>query len=232
MKKPLIIDARFYDIAQKEWGNEFDIIPSCECKNVDSAIAYHPDVSLINICKTVVCAPCVFDYYKKALLPYGVNLVKGERDPKSNYPEDCAYNIAVTQNAVLLKKDVADSKVLEIVRGNNLREIYVNQGYAKCSSVVLPDGIITADSSIYNECQKNAIDCLKIKEGEVKLEPYDYGFLGGASGYSEGTAMFFGDIEKHGDFLKIKEFLKSRKINIKYIKNYPLTDIGTIFFPY
>lgn len=232
MKKPVIIDARYANIAEKAWGGEYDIIASAKCDGVSEAISCHPDVALVKVDKKLICAPSVYDYYKKMLSPYGIALHKGSTNPGCNYPADCAYNIAITKNYALFKKEAIDRKAAEEIKKAFLTEVYVNQGYAKCSCVTLPDGIITADEGIIYACRKNSIDCLKILPGEVKLSPYDYGFLGGASGLCENKVFFFGDITRHVDFLKIKEFLIKKKLKIKYIKNYPLTDIGTIFFPY
>lgn len=232
MKKALIIDARYFDIAKENWGNDFDIIPTLCCLNVCDAISYHADVSLTNVGGKLVCAPFSYDYYSEKLKPYNIELIKGVLDPVCHYPGDSAYNVAVTKTSAFFKKGVIDEAVLSVIREKGIREIYVNQGYAKCSSVVADDSIITADSSIYKACEKNGVDCLKITEGEVKLFPYDYGFLGGASGFFDGVVYFFGDITMHKDYENIKDFLNKKGFKIKYIKNFPLTDIGTAFFPY
>lgn len=232
MKKAMIADARFAEEAIKAWGDEFDIIPTAEIKGVDEAIKFHADIQLVNIGGSIICAPSVFGYFKKRLKPYGINVICGAKDPAGNYPKDSAYNIAVTKKVAFFKKGTADSIALEYMGKNNIRTAYVNQGYAKCSSVVASDCIITADPSVFAACKREKTDCLKIKEGEVRLFPYKSGFLGGATGYFQKNVFFFGDITEHSDYLKISDFLKTREIGIKYIKNFPLTDIGTIFFPY
>lgn len=231
MKKVMIIDARFKDVAKNAWGDEYEIIPTPKtCAS--EPICYHADVGIVNVCGNILCSPECFSYYKKELSPFGIFVGSGEQSPKSNYPEDLAYNIATTKNAAIFKKGAADKAAIELIRENNLKEIYVNQGYAKCSCVCLPDAIITQDKSIYDALKKEGIECLKISEGGVRLSPFEYGFLGGASGFFRDTVYFFGDITEHRDYDAIKNFLTKRKIGINYIKNYPLTDIGTIFFPY
>ena len=99
----------------------------------------------------------------------------------------------------------------------------MNQGYAKCSTAVCDRGIITADETIYSACCENGINALKITQGNVKLSGYEYGFIGGASGIIDGKLTFFGDIRKHPDYLKIKEFC-----DFDYIPDFALTDVGTI----
>lgn len=231
MKQIMIIDARFKEIAQKEWGEEFFILPSYECKNVDKAISFHPDVSVLKVGNSLVCAPCVYDYYKEKLAPFGKNCVKGNTGLDTHYPKDCAYNIAITENSAIFKKGIIDDVAEKMIENEGFSKIYVNQGYAKCSCAVLKNAVITADNSIFEACKAKNIKSLKITEGHVALKPYDYGFLGGATGYFNETMFFFGDICAHPDYLLIEEFLKSENIKIKYIKNFPLTDIGTIIFP-
>ena len=231
MKQVMIIDARYKETAEKAWGDEFFILPSFECKNVDKAIAYHPDVCTIKVGETLISSPCAYDYYKEKLTPFGKTVIKGETVLDTHYPKDCAYNVAITEKFAVYKEGIIDSGVERLIEKEGLFNIYVNQGYAKCSSAIAKNAVITADNSIFAALRERGEKCLKVSEGGVRLYPYNYGFLGGATGYFDGTMYFFGDIEEHPDYKKIKEFLESEEILIKYIKNFPLTDIGTIIFP-
>ena len=71
---------------------------------------------------------------------------------------------------------------------------------------------------------------LLISSGDIKLEGYDYGFIGGASGkISDNTVVFFGNAEMHPYYSSIKELCSRNKIAIKILcKNMPLTDVGSI----
>jgi len=107
--------------------------------------------------------------------------------------------------------------------------ISVKQGYTKCSTIVLPDdNFITEDEGICAALKGAGKNCILIKKGCVKLDGYNYGFIGGASAYlsNNKTLLFFGNIKQHPDYIKIKELCDKLKLNTDYVENMPLTDIG------
>ena len=71
-------------------------------------------------------------------------------------------------------------------------------------------------------------NCLLIEKGFVKLDGYDYGFIGGASMFLENhsTLIFTGDITKHPNYNILKDFCNSINIEIDWINEIQLTDIG------
>ena len=57
----------------------------------------------------------------------------------------------------------------------------------------------------------------------------DYGFIGGCSGLiSNDTIVFFGNIEKHPDYDKIKVFVNSKNKTILSLSNENLLDLGSL----
>lgn len=226
MTKKLIIDNRYIDVAQKKWGREFEIIPSPTLKSIAAPVSCHPDMSLALVGDVFVCEKTVFEYYKK-ILP-DVNLVSGKTALSPHYPDDIAYNVLISENVAIGNFKYTDSVIKEEINKQNIKIFNTNQGYAKCASVVFQNNIITADSSIFKSAENAGLNALKISEGNVNLPGFNYGFLGGASGFVNGKLLFFGDISRHPDFEKIKEFISENEIEIDYIENYPLTDVGTI----
>lgn len=217
----IIIDSRFVDIAEKLWGDRCKIIPSFSCKNLQPQVSSHPDMTITQISDVFVCCPESFDYYREYL---GEKLIKGETKLSPHYPNDIAYNVLIYKDFAFGKKDFLDPVVKNVLTEKNIKLKNINQGYAKCSSAVTKEGVITADVSIYETLVRNNINALKINEGYVKLPGYDYGFIGGASGIIDEKLTFFGDISRHPDFLKIKNFCQ-----FDYIQDFELTDVGTIF---
>lgn len=217
----IIVDRRYLDIARKYMGMDFEIIPSYLCEKLQTPVSAHPDMTLTQIDDIFVCCPESFDYYSNLL---GKCVISGGTELSSHYPYDIAYNVLIYKNLAFGKADYIDSIVKEELKKRNIELINVNQGYSKCSSAVCKEGIITADDSIYKACCENGVNALKITLGYVELAGYDYGFIGGASGIIDGVLTFFGDIRKHPDCLKIKEFCE-----FNFIPDFPLTDVGTIF---
>ncbi len=222
----LLVDNRYIDIAEKKWGSEFDVLPSYTLENVDEPVSCHPDMSIVCVGEVFVCEKTSFEYYKK-LLPDRV-LVSGETALFRNYPRDIAYNVLISENVAIGNFKYTDSVVKNEINKQNIVVQNTNQGYAKCASVCFKRNIITADNSIYNSALNLGLNALKISEGNVLLSGYNYGFLGGASGFVNNKVLFFGDISRHPDFEKIKKFINEQNIEIDYIENYPLTDVGTI----
>ena len=94
--------------------------------------------------------------------------------------------------------------------------IDVKQGYSKCSVCICKHNtIITDDISIFNNLlQYDDIKSLLVEKGTVKIDKYDYGFIGGCCGLIDKDLLLFnGDLSMHSDFDKIKNF----KYN-KYVK--------------
>ena len=148
----------------------------------------------------------------------------------SPYPDDVALNLKVIGDKIICNtNNMSDSvKIKALELGFSL--IHVNQGYSACSSMVINENaMITDDESIYYKSKLNGIDCLLISKGSVRLNGFDYGFIGGTCGMIDKNLIAFtGSIHTHTDYKLISDFLN--KYNIDYIEltNGPLTDIGGI----
>jgi hypothetical protein len=151
-------------------------------------------------------------------------------------PENPKSRHYLAQNGVFLDEYFIHNlkytapEILSEAKAQGLELINVKQGYTKCSCAVI-DGrsIITADKGIISALYRKNIDVLEIEAGHVLLDGFEYGFIGGACGRVQGCMMFNGDLSSHPDGDRIREFVKSRGIEIFEVKNKPLYDIGTIF---
>jgi len=226
MRKKLLIDYRFCEIADKQWGSEFEILPSPVMEHVSAPVSGHPDLSLCAIGDTFVAEKTAYAYYREKLA--GKRVICGETTLDKHYPSDIAYNVLISENIAFANVAFLDSVVKRELAGLNIRLISVNQGYARCSTVALKNGLISADPSIIRAARDAGVDVLPIAPGMVELAGYNYGFLGGASGLIDNRLFFFGNIKKHKNYKEIKDFTLKKGISIEYIDLLPLTDIGTI----
>lgn len=147
------------------------------------------------------------------------------------YPENILLNFLFLHNTLYGKLSAIDKKLLDYCKENNIRTVNINQGYARCSTLVLNNNaVITSDLSIEKALKKDRVEVLLISSGNIVLEGYNYGFIGGAGGkIDENTVAFFGNIENHPDYILIEKFCKKHNLKIKVIcKDKPLTDIGGI----
>jgi hypothetical protein len=96
--------------------------------------------------------------------------------------------------------------------------------------VVGDNAIITADPSIAKAVKEKGIDVLSVSPLGVRLDGYDYGFIGGASGTDEENVYFCGNIDLHPDSERIKAFCRKHGKNAVSLSDEPLYDYGTLIF--
>lgn len=226
----ILTDCRYYEEICAAWGKEFHVLPSFYHPQLPTPTAAHPDMTLFSAGnKTFICAPEAYSYYQRLLVSCRVKLVQGEQSPAGHYPKDIAYNVA-RAGKHLFAHPSADPAILRYAEENDFLIHKTKQGYAKCSSCIVSEGaLITADPSIFRTAREAGLSVLKVRPGAVDLPGYDCGFLGGASGLlPDGRLLFFGDISAHPDSRAIFDFCARFGVRVQYLKNRPLTDIGTI----
>lgn len=146
-----------------------------------------------------------------------------------SYPENIILNFLYLNNKLYGKMSAIDDSLLSYCTLNNIERINVNQGYTRCSVLVINDNaVITSDISLKKAFEANGVDVLLISSGSIVLDGFDYGFIGGASGcLDNNTIIFFGNIKNHPDYNSIKNFCIKYKKNMEILcEHLPLTDIG------
>lgn len=174
------------------------------------AVSHHPDMFMF--------------YDDDLFLEAGVDLegIHGEAIG-SKYPETIKYNVAKIGRYVICHRLLADCLKDHFTK-KDYELIHVKQGYAKCSTATVGDGIITSDKGIYDAC--HMMDRLLIRPGHILLPGMSTGFIGGTCVTLEGRVFFNGDITKHPDYALIKNFVEAKGYEIDYIDQ-PLMDVGS-----
>ena len=191
----------------------------------------HADLGIVIVSeKRAVCPPETYDYYKKALSPYGFEIIKGKRNVGMHYPEDCAYNVGIVGKKCFLTKNVCDEHLYEILISEGFEIIETKQGYAKCSICPIDENtFITGDCSIAKKGIENGFEVLLIENDKIALPPFENGFWGGSCGLGDrDTLIVNGDITCIPSGDKIKKFLDSKNIKIQKSKEGEIWDIGSI----
>ena len=208
----------------EEYG--YTCITTEKSENVSEPVSFHADMLYLKVSENrLLVSSCQKDnilYLKQ--LGYTVDTV--ELSP--GYKTECKLNVIVAENTVILNPKTAVSTE-ELFKDKQI--INVKQGYTKCSTVVIDDNnFITEDKGIYSSLISSDKNCLLIDKGHIKLEGYEYGFIGGASAYipDSNTLLFFGDIKQHPDYNSINKFCSAVKINLDYMPEEKLTDIGGV----
>ncbi len=237
LKTPNVPSGKVKSVAVSDYSDdlikqliEFDIEPIITIKNnlLDDKINYHTDMLILNIKQGILIADESQSNNFVKYLTKGYELKKLNKRVKSPYPDDSLLNCVVLGNKLICNKKSISTEVLQIAEQYDV--VNVNQGYSKCSvCVVNNNALITDDESIYSASQLNQIDSILISKGSVKLNGFDYGFIGGCTGLIDKNKMLFnGDINYHNDCNKIIDFLNKYKVEPVIIENRPLVDIGSI----
>ncbi|HEX3038610.1 MAG TPA: hypothetical protein VHO94_06420 [Oscillospiraceae bacterium] len=148
----------------------------------------------------------------------------------SDYPHDILLNAARIGNYLFTNKNLDKSMSEYYKRNSEIKTVFVSQGYTKCSVAVIDgNSIITADKAIAEAARELGLNVLQISPGHIKIEGYDYGFIGGCCGLiGEHKIAFTGDLHTHPDYLQIKNFIKGRNVEIVQLTDKGLIDIGGI----
>ena len=181
---------------------------------VDEGISDHPDIFL---CKMGISDDSPVYFAEKD------NLGK-------DYPDDVSFNAACTGKYFIHNLSFTDGNLLAAAKSSGMTLIDVRQGYTKCSIVIVDeDAIITYDDGIVKACRPYPeLKVLKVSPGFVRLDGFDTGFIGGASGRVGNEVIFNGDLFRHPDFESIARFIEDRGLKCRWFSEYPLTDIGSI----
>ena len=235
MKKYVISDFRLPKKAQETLESlSFSVIKLPPFERLSPPVASHPDM-LIFFGDEIICHR---DYYASNtnlidkishLSSFPLSLSDEEID--SDYPSDVLFN-ALPIGKYLFSKESSVSRLIKgYVERKGLTALNVRQGYSRCSVCKISESAaISADASLLSAIAAKGIDTLCISEGGVRLEPYDHGFIGGASGFFGDDVFFCGNIELHPDAERIKEFCKKHKKNVVSLSDEELIDVGTLFF--
>ncbi len=199
-----------------------DVYIGSKLNIADKSVGFHPDMQIHFVNDNFAfCAEEVYDHYKKCL-PDEIRLEKGNSSLGITYPENCAYNIARVGNSIICNEKISDTKIIDYYKKHKFNIINVRQGYAKCNVAPINDNLfITEDKGIYKTAVKASLNPILIPAGNVSLDGFDYGFIGGATGLCNGKLLFCGCIPD-----SIKVVLEGRE----YIElsDDKLTDYGSI----
>lgn len=166
-------------------------------------------------------------YYKK-ILP-DKNLIPSHSSLSKEYPKDIPLNAFSFKNYFIHNLKFTDKLLLDYYKNSGYELIDIKQGYAKCSCLVTEDFIITSDGGIY-ESLKDFIPIYKINHGEIKLQNFNYGFIGGASGVLGKKIFFTGDFSHHSSHEEILKIIKKYDYEIEILSKDLIEDFGSIYF--
>ena len=213
----------------------YDVITLPEADYLQKAVSGHTDMLIFIGFGRFFCHRRFFDYNKELLERVstiaGADLEISDEPTGEKYPLDVLFNACLIGNKLICNEKTVSKLLLDAAVANGCEIISVSQGYTKCSVCVVSDNaIITADKGIAKACKEKGIDVLEINEGHISLPPYNFGFIGGASGQYSDKVYFCGSLDTHPDGDRIKEFCAKHKKSAISLGACELQDVGSIFF--
>ncbi len=213
----------------------FDLILIPPADYLSEAVASHSDMLFFIGFDRLFCHEIYYKAHKELLDSISklssLELSISTESVGEKYPYDVLFNACLIGKRLICNKKTVSKLIIDAAISADCEIIDVPQGYTKCS--ICPVGVnalITADKAIAKASREHGIDVLLISEGHVSLPPYEYGFIGGASGLYKGKVYFCGSLDTHPDGEKIKKFCTENGAEIIELSNGILQDVGTIFF--
>ena len=226
--KYVIVAENFPEKSAEKLKDYGEVVRTCANKNLLRGLDTHTDILVhpLPIGELVVDRDNL-EYYKnifpdKKVIPSNSILEK-------EYPKDVPLNAFTFKNYFIHNLKFTDKVLLDYYKNSGYEMIDIKQGYAKWSCLVTEDFIITSDGGIY-ESLKDFIPIYKINHGEIRLQNFNYGFIGGASGVMGKKIFFTGDFSHHSSHEEILKIIKKYHYEIEILSKDPIEDYGSIYF--
>lgn len=199
-----------------------------KCTDVQDPVSFHPDILCHHLGEDRI---VVYPYSHNLnfwLDQLDMRVVWVDKPFNQHYPNDVALNSVRIGDYLICNMKYTNKFVLASVKKDNI--IDIPQGYAKCSTLIVDqDSIITADTIIAKKFQDIGKNALLIRQGGVRLDGHDYGFIGGAGvKLSKDKLYLTGKLSSHKDCDIIREFINKRNIEIIEGSYEQLIDVGSM----
>ena len=234
--KTVLVDERLSDKCERALNiRGFNVIRLPKDPDLGDAIASHPDTLLFfggdEIITTAdYCdrAAYVFSDIRESSGDIRISFTSDKRGKE--YPNDCKMNALKIRENIFYNPKSVSSAITEYATRSKLTINHVSQGYPACTVLAFGSNAITADRGMAASLIKAGINVTLIEEGHIALPPYQYGFIGGASGVYENKVYFIGNIDLHPQREIIKSAIADGGFEAISLSDDPLTDLGGLVF--
>ncbi|MBR3955281.1 MAG: hypothetical protein IKJ63_07410 [Clostridia bacterium] len=196
-----------------------------EESNIERSLCNHADLSVCPLPEKQIILSKTQSILKEKLISLGFYVIMQDV-VRSPYPKDCLLNFVDTTYYCIYNKNIHTNAIFR----TDQKTATTKQGYIKCSvAPIAPNAILTDDPGIAKAAEKLDIQVCCVAKGDIQLQGYSYGFIGGCCGkLSEHTLAFCGNLESHREHKKISEFLKQYDIEPINLIDSQLTDVGSL----
>lgn len=232
--KLIIVDNRIpyaCELSLLKEGFSLIKLPNDPC--LGSAIGSHPDTvmfydsgEIITTADYCDAAAYVFSDIREMMPEIKIHFTSDIRHDR--YPDDCVMNAIRIGSNLYCKSDSVSRAIIDLAERRGYEIIHTKQGYPACSTLSFGNSAITSDPGLADIMAKNSVKVTLITPGGISLPPYEYGFIGGASGVVGSKVYFFGDVTTHPDSDIIIKAIKSEGYTPVSLSDEDLIDLGGI----
>lgn len=199
--------------------------------SLNAAVASHPDTALFYSGGEIIttadycdAAAYIFSDIREIRPDVKISFTADVRGDK--YPHDCIMNALVIGDRIFCKTDTVSEAIKDFAARRGYTIVHTNQGYPACSVLAFGSSAITADRGLAEVLMQSGIKVTLIGAGGISLPPYEYGFIGGASGVVNNKVYFFGDINSHPDCERICHAIRNEGYTPISLSDGELRDVG------
>ncbi len=204
------------------------------CPTLPEPLSAHPDMLLFLHGDTLITTREYFDISKNVLSPIieekNLKLILTDEVHGKEYPYDAIFNSLVIGDKIFIKSDTGSRAVIEYAKSCGLKPVHTRQGYPACTVLSFGNVAITSDEGMIRTLSAEGIDTHLISVGDISLFPYEYGFIGGATGVFDKEVFFIGDLNTHRSRKIIREAIIKEGYTPISLDKAPLRDLGRILF--
>ncbi|MDU3087423.1 MAG: hypothetical protein E6705_05855 [Peptoniphilus harei] len=224
----VLVAENFPEKAAEKLKKYGEVIRTKANKNVLKGLDTHPDILVHPLSSgDLVVYRDNIEYYKEIFKDK--NVIPSSSKLSAKYPGDIHLNAFVFKNFFIHNLKHTDQVILDYYKNRGYDLVNIKQGYAKCSCLVTHDFVITSDGGIY-ESLKDLIPIYKIDHEQIKLQNFNYGFIGGASGVLGKKIFFTGDFSHHSSHEEILKIINKYDYEIEILTKDQIEDFGSIYF--
>lgn len=208
----------------------FSVVEITPDADVDPRISDHPDIHIFSASKSIFVHQH-FSPETEQIISRKNSVVRCSTPLTPDYPGDCAFNIAFTGKYALYKRGIIPVEIESFFDRQGIIRVYVPQGYARCSTVVLSkDVIATEDSGIASAAEKAELEVIGLTPGLIPLEGFPRGFAGGAFSFFNNTLYATGKIPEEESYRKLRMYCAQLGIAVCELSDREARDFGSIIF--
>ncbi len=222
-----IVNKILPDKAKKKLSNYAEVVPFATKGITYPPLSGHIDIFACKVPKTLVVSPNIPETYIELLSLNDIPYELGKTDVSQTLNSVCAYNVSANENIAIHQFDRTDPVLKSKL--NTCVQIFCKQGFARCSSILLNDRVITSDAGMAKILQSKQIPCLYITQDAIRLPGYKCGCFGGVCGIIENTIFLVGSLVYHSQGKMIQDYIYDAGFKLIELYDGPFIDVGSIF---